>query len=476
MNRKTRPSLFLHSMVGAIWFQFILVMVASADDCGRYLKNPITLLTAPRSVLEDCARTPYAQAILTGIAASVAGGLIAAALGNALAQAAAQSAAGQPASPTQAPPSTPAPSTTVPEIYKGEDALKILEKNGLVKKTPQGYVPTDKLINWANDPLAGNIPLTGSRTVGTATDLNGNVTDKDTVQITSLEGAAHQPFKSGKPINPEDFGIIVKQTEPSGWQPVATPPPPIKDTPPPIKDTPPPIKDTPPPTTVVVPPKPKPSIKDTPPPPTTVVPPPKQGPPPEEIEIKRQELKKSQQESAAAQKTADRLDFWTNVFEKTESAADVSIDWLSALTGQVGKTVKTCYTVAKGLGKGLGEGMVDGDYAKHLGERSLESVVDLGIGKVSDKITDWGGGKIPGWFKRGPNPDDVLPKSSEYGMGRATPGQLKNLLSGSGEIATKTQGIVRDRIKDATLDAGQGIVRKNQVEDPLKKSMGFKVD
>jgi len=86
MNTTTRRCLFLLSILLVVWSQFTLVPVAYADDCGRYLQNPTNLLKVPQSLIEDCMRTGYSQAIITAIVASIAGGAVAAAVAKALAK------------------------------------------------------------------------------------------------------------------------------------------------------------------------------------------------------------------------------------------------------------------------------------------------------------------------------------------------------------------------------------------------------
>jgi hypothetical protein len=53
---------------------------ALADNCGQRIRRFGTLNNAPREVLEDCMRTGWAQAVATGVVASVAGAAIASGL------------------------------------------------------------------------------------------------------------------------------------------------------------------------------------------------------------------------------------------------------------------------------------------------------------------------------------------------------------------------------------------------------------
>ena len=67
-----------------LWVLLAPATMALADDCGRYLQNPANLVTMPQTVVEDCMRTGYAQAIITAITALIAAGLISKAAGQAL--------------------------------------------------------------------------------------------------------------------------------------------------------------------------------------------------------------------------------------------------------------------------------------------------------------------------------------------------------------------------------------------------------
>lgn len=67
---------FLIGLVLA-WEMIVLVVSGHADDCGRYLQNPASLVVNPRTLVEDCMRTGYGQAIATGLAAGIGGGAVA---------------------------------------------------------------------------------------------------------------------------------------------------------------------------------------------------------------------------------------------------------------------------------------------------------------------------------------------------------------------------------------------------------------
>lgn len=244
MQRISLLQVILLSLCLAVWLQFALVGTARADDCLRYLQNPANFLTGPRGLLEDCQRTPGFQALLTSLVASVGGGALGTALGAILAQMTGQAPVGSfiptpgassssPSGPGTAPPpsSPPPPPTASPptttEIYSGTSAINVLVQNGLLTPDPVGgYRPTPALTNWLNNPLAGNLPLSTSQVVGTASTVGGQQTHTQTIDLTSLNGIAITSDPTKGPIKPGDIVITVGQTAPSGWQP-APPEPPV---------------------------------------------------------------------------------------------------------------------------------------------------------------------------------------------------------------------------------------------------------
>lgn len=95
MRKTSLPHVLLLSFWIAVWLQFLLVSTAHADDCMRYIQNPVNFLTVPRGLIEDCQRTPGAQALLTGLAASLAGSAAGATVASILTQMAQQPQTGQ---------------------------------------------------------------------------------------------------------------------------------------------------------------------------------------------------------------------------------------------------------------------------------------------------------------------------------------------------------------------------------------------
>jgi hypothetical protein len=238
--KPARWTLVLPGLLLALWMQLGLGAAAYAgplarplrDDCAQYIKNPANFLTMPRALLEDCARTPGAQAIVTAIVASVAGAATAAAVAQALAQAAAGQ-AGRPgagAGGAAGKPGGAGSATTETVVYGPKSSIRILAANNLVRwnpnKEPPGYEFTERMNNWLNNPLAGRLPIKGTRTTGRATDDKGQVTYEETIQLTGLDGIGYKVRPNG---TIEITSIVVQQTQPGqpdgqpgGWQPVST--------------------------------------------------------------------------------------------------------------------------------------------------------------------------------------------------------------------------------------------------------------
>jgi hypothetical protein len=108
---------------------------AYANDCVAYLKNPTGQI--PRGTLEDCARTPGAQALFTALAGTAGGVLIATALGQAMRQAAQQGTRGGGT-----------------RILSGAEALQWLHDKGFM----ENGLPTQKFNRWQRRPLSDETP------------------------------------------------------------------------------------------------------------------------------------------------------------------------------------------------------------------------------------------------------------------------------------------------------------------------------
>ena len=85
MNLIRRWSLFLLSLWLASWVVVSVAVPASAGNCFDSASSPANWVNAPKYVLEDCMRTGYAQAILTGIIGFLVGSAIAGAVARTLA-------------------------------------------------------------------------------------------------------------------------------------------------------------------------------------------------------------------------------------------------------------------------------------------------------------------------------------------------------------------------------------------------------
>ena len=103
-----------------------------------------------------------------------------------------------------------------------------------------------------------------------------------------------------------------------------------------------------------------------------------------ELEIQHQ---KNLAEMESAHKSARNWDMATKAAEGVQWGADVAVEGLSHVTGPAGKTIKTIYGGAKGIGEGVGEGMSDPkNAAKHLAKGILNGASSV----ISDKFDDAG--------------------------------------------------------------------------------------
>jgi hypothetical protein len=90
MNKRKKQSIVFLSVFLLLWLQFTLVPVASGHNCAQTIQGLTDPRNVPQSLIEDCMRTGYAQAILTALVGAVAGGAIARRAGQALSEAAQQ--------------------------------------------------------------------------------------------------------------------------------------------------------------------------------------------------------------------------------------------------------------------------------------------------------------------------------------------------------------------------------------------------
>ena len=134
---RVRRGSFLAGVALVCALQFFPLAAAFADDCLAYLKTPGKLVSAPRWLLEDCARTPFAQAILTTLAGTAVGALTATALSQALKQAAQQAA-----------------QQTV--VRAGEAPTLLTGAQDSETATEQANVPADEATEQAEDEAAAD--------------------------------------------------------------------------------------------------------------------------------------------------------------------------------------------------------------------------------------------------------------------------------------------------------------------------------
>ncbi len=176
-------------------------------------------------------------------------------------------------------------------------------------------------------------------------------------------------------------------------------------------------------------------------------------------------MKARQDKLEAEAKSANDSAWWwdkgTKAAEITQTVADKGVDILSTVTGPAGGRIKDVYTVAKGTAEGLGEGIAQGgDYLKNIGKGTAKGVVDLGLGKILDKVNQTD--KIPGFKDYNPG--------VEWGDSRA--GFIKDALKGSG-VDESVRDIVRDRFKTGAKNVIQGTAQDAAVKSPIMGWFGF---
>lgn len=187
-----------------------------------------------------------------------------------------------------------------------------------------------------------------------------------------------------------------------------------------------------------------------------------------------QESMTTQQQSAASyNKHAGIYNALSNTATVTGYAADLGVDVLAGITGPAGKTVKSFYTVGKGLGKGVGLAIRDGgNVAANIASGAGEGVFDLATGVVTDKITGFVGksfnNKIPLFHDY--NPGIEL-------AGKTEAGYVKDIFLNKILINSANTEAIRQGIETSIKGTVQGFVQGQGTSygtDLVKNIIGFK--
>jgi hypothetical protein len=161
----------------------------------------------------------------------------------------------------------------------------------------------------------------------------------------------------------------------------------------------------------------------------------------------------------------------------TSRLADISIDFLSGLTGTTGRAIKYGYTAIKDVGKNT---LVAGG-GRGLREGIKEAVVDIAFSEVTGRLANRPGGKIPLFSRLPPNAADVVHPGTYQaarGMGDWTVNNVKETLKEQAARRAIAMGgaenaIVRDRLRDAAFNTAMGQGRNEFIRDPIKSRMGI---
>jgi hypothetical protein len=193
------------------------------------------------------------------------------------------------------------------------------------------------------------------------------------------------------------------------------------------------------------------------------------------------EIEKNSQEAESWSSYSDWLGYGETAATVITKSADIALDVGSVLAPGAGGTVKSVYSAVKTVATSTTQSVLDGKGAwAGLVKGSGEALVDKALDFVGGKVTDWFGGKIPGFGKfEGPPGAD---------LGNVSVSEIWNRLRGTvvkpdtGDAIQNlrqlaVQGINKDEARDALANGAknalQGQAQSFVIWDRLKSWTGW---
>jgi hypothetical protein len=192
-------------------------------------------------------------------------------------------------------------------------------------------------------------------------------------------------------------------------------------------------------------------------------------------------METNSQEAAEWSTYADRLGYAETGLTVVSKTADIAIDVGSVLAPGAGSTVKSVYSAVKTVATSTTESVLDGKGAwAGVVKGSEEALVDKAFDFVGGKVTDWFGGKIPGFgkFEAPPGTD----------LGNLSLSQIRDRLGGAlvkpdtgdviqdlRQIATQTLATsdAKEALANGAKNALQGQAQSFVIWDRVKKWTGW---
>jgi hypothetical protein len=175
-----------------------------------------------------------------------------------------------------------------------------------------------------------------------------------------------------------------------------------------------------------------------------------------------------------AQGPADRANNTMGMFQAIEKGADIGVDVLSKVTGPVGRTIKTGYTVTKDITKNMSDSYAKGEgLTKGALKGSAEAAFDVGFDRAKEKAINATSGKVP-LFRDYKAVDKGGTTMGGLEKAFTTKVPIFDLKATTGDLGPAINtAMVRDGLRNGFKNATQGQVQKFLFKDPLKGKIGF---
>ena len=193
------------------------------------------------------------------------------------------------------------------------------------------------------------------------------------------------------------------------------------------------------------------------------------------------EMEINSQEAAEWSTYADRLGYAETGLTVVSKTADIAIDVGSVIAPGAGGTVKSVYSAVKTVATSTTESVLDGKGAwAGVVKGSEEALVDKAFDFAGGKVTDWFGGKIPGFGKF------AAPPGTE--LGNLSLSQIRDRLGGAlvkpdtgdviqdlRQVATQTLAAseAKEALANGAKNALQGQAQSFVIWDRVKKWTGW---
>lgn len=191
---------------------------------------------------------------------------------------------------------------------------------------------------------------------------------------------------------------------------------------------------------------------------------------PEQIADRRQQADRLRQEGMAEQDSEYWWGWGRDIgyygAKTVKYGADVTVDFLSNLTGPAGKAVKYIYAGSKNFSEAAMQSYYDGKGRENMIKAAANTAIDIGASALGSKFN----------FKPKPNPVDGFTRSPDQytdKMRHYSVEYVQALLTRERTLPSGSR-IVHDRFIEAGIATVQSEMRRILIKDPIKIDMGLK--